>query len=166
MVLFIDTESGFPVASLLSCPIIVARPISWIARDDGPPVLDLSSCSSFENERLSGPESSIRSLTTKPHTPQNLSPVEPSVTMALFPQRAHFMYASESRESISLSHTVCLSSNKNGGIEHFIFIWYYTLKTAKATAKIQFVILAITSDGCSTVRPLLTKNLEMFVISL
>ncbi|WP_166391585.1 hypothetical protein [Candidatus Nitrosotalea sp. TS] len=39
--------------------------------------------------------------------------------MALFPQRAHFMYASESRESIMLSLIVYLSSNKNGGILYF-----------------------------------------------
>src|SRR5579864_667729 len=89
MVLFIDADSGFPVTSLFAWPIIVASPMSCIASDVGEPVLLLSSDSSFENERHSGPVSSTRSEITKPHPEQNLSPVTLSVTSDFFPHRAH-----------------------------------------------------------------------------
>src|SRR5579875_137496 len=87
IVLFIDAERGFPDASLSAGPMIVASPISCIASDVGVPVLLLSSCSSFENDLHSGPDSSTRSVITKPHPPQNISPVVLSVTMGPFPQR-------------------------------------------------------------------------------
>jgi hypothetical protein len=87
MVLFIDAESGLPDASLSTGPIIVASPMSCMARDVGMPALLLSSCSSLENARHSGPSSSILSLTTKPQLPQNISPLELSVTMEPLPQR-------------------------------------------------------------------------------
>src|SRR5574342_342281 len=91
IVLFMDADSGFPVTSLFACPIMVASPMSCIASEVGEPVLLLSSYSSFENERHSGPESSTRSVITKPHPPQNLSPVVLSVSMEFFPQRAHLI---------------------------------------------------------------------------
>src|SRR6476660_4460834 len=87
IVLFIDADSGFPEASLSTGPIIVANPISCIANDVGTPALLRSSCSSFENALHSGPVSSILSVTTKPQLPQNISPVELSVTIGPFPQR-------------------------------------------------------------------------------
>ena len=57
MVLLIEAERGFPVASLSVGPIIVASPISCIAKDVGTPARLLPSCSSFENDRHSGPDS-------------------------------------------------------------------------------------------------------------
>lgn len=76
----------------------------------------------------------------------------------------------QNQEKALLYHDIVyLSSNKNGGIAHFfilILVNEILLKTTEVTAKTQFVILAITSDGCSTVSPLLTKNLEIFVMSL
>src|SRR3712207_2701696 len=87
IVLFIEAERGLPDASLSTGPIMVASPISCIARDVGMPVLLLSSCSSFEKARHSGPSSSILSLTTKPQFPQNISPLELSVTIEPLPQR-------------------------------------------------------------------------------
>jgi hypothetical protein len=44
-----------------------------------------SSCSSFENALHSGPVSSMRSVTTNPQFPQNISPLELSVTIGPFP---------------------------------------------------------------------------------
>src|SRR3712207_707577 len=82
-----DAERGFPEASLSTGPIIVARPISCIAKDVGTPALLRSSCSSFENALHSGPVSSILSVTTKPQLPQNISPVELSVTIGPLPHR-------------------------------------------------------------------------------
>src|ERR671933_495583 len=87
IVLFIEAESGLPDASLSTGPIIVASPMSCMASDVGMPVLLLSSCSSFEKARHSGPSSSILSLTTKPQLPQNISPLELSVTIDPLPQR-------------------------------------------------------------------------------
>src|SRR5438093_3136601 len=87
IVLFIEAESGLPEASLSTGPIMVASPISCIASDVGMPARLLSSCSSFENARHSGPSSSILSLTTKPQFPQNISPLELSVTIEPLPQR-------------------------------------------------------------------------------
>src|SRR5215831_929066 len=87
MVLFIDADNGFPDASLSAGPMIVASPISCIARDVGVPVLLRSSCSSLENDLHSGPDSSTRSVITNPHPPQNISPVVLSVTIGPFPQR-------------------------------------------------------------------------------
>src|SRR6188472_3862556 len=81
MVLFIEADKGLPEASLSTGPIIVANPISCIANDVGTPALLRSSCSSFENALHSGPVSSILSVTTKPQLPQNISPVELSVTI-------------------------------------------------------------------------------------
>src|ERR687890_175042 len=82
-----EAERGLPDASLSTGPIMVASPISCMARDVGMPVLLLSSCSSFEKARHSGPSSSILSLTTKPQLPQNISPLELSVTIEPLPQR-------------------------------------------------------------------------------
>ena len=95
MVLFIEADSGFPVESEFSWPIMVASPMSCTASEVGMPVLALSSYSSFENARSSGPELSIRSVITMPHPPQNLSPVTPSVTIKLFPQREQRLSISE-----------------------------------------------------------------------
>src|SRR5919205_4006135 len=89
IVLFIEADKGLPDASLSTGPIIVASPISCMARDVGMPVLLLSSCSSFEKALHSGPSSSILSLTTKPQLPQNISPLELSVTIEPLPQRGH-----------------------------------------------------------------------------
>src|SRR5262249_16656378 len=82
---FIEADRGFPDASLSTGPIIVASPMSCIANDVGIPVLLLSSCSSFENALHSGPVSSILSVTTYPQLPQNISPLELSVTIGPFP---------------------------------------------------------------------------------
>src|SRR5579863_266901 len=87
MVCFIEEERGFPIASVLPCPIIVASPMSCTASDVGNPVLALSSYSSFVNARVSDPKSTIRSCMTKPHPLQNFSPVELSVTRESFPHR-------------------------------------------------------------------------------
>src|SRR5919107_5093577 len=89
MVLFMDAESGLPEASLSTGPMIVANPISCIAKDVGTPALLLSSCSSLENALHSGPVSSILSVTTKPQLPQNISPVELSVTIGPLPHLGH-----------------------------------------------------------------------------
>src|SRR5919201_4008167 len=89
IVLFIDADNGFPEASLSTGPIIVARPISCIASEVGMPARLLSSCSSLEKARHSGPVSSILSVTTNPQLPQNISPLELSVTIGPFPQRGH-----------------------------------------------------------------------------
>src|SRR5215216_778799 len=89
MVLFIDADNGFPEASLSTGPIMVASPMSCIAREVGIPARLLSSCSSFENARHSGPVSSILSVTTNPQFPQNISPLELSVTIGPFQQRGH-----------------------------------------------------------------------------
>src|SRR5579872_5259809 len=67
---FMAPESDLPAASLFSPPMIVARPMSCIATDVGRPVLLLSSFSSFENDRHSGPVSTTLSLTTKPQLVQ------------------------------------------------------------------------------------------------
>src|SRR5438105_7611892 len=64
---FIGPVSDFPAASLSATPIVVARPMSWIAIDVGRPVLLLSSFSSLENDLHSGPVSTVFSRTTKPH---------------------------------------------------------------------------------------------------
>src|SRR5215218_4400290 len=82
-----EAESGLPDASLSTGPMMVASPMSCIASDVGIPALLLSSCSSFEKARHSGPSSSILSLTTKPQLPQNISPLELSVTIDPLPQR-------------------------------------------------------------------------------
>src|SRR5579864_9036806 len=89
IVFFIDADKGFPVESLLACPITVASPMSCTARDVGIPVLALSSNCSFENDCLSGPKSFTISFTTNPHPPQNRSPVVPSVNILAFPHLAH-----------------------------------------------------------------------------
>src|ERR671911_508174 len=89
MVLFIEADNGLPEASLSTGPIMVASPMSCIAREVGIPARLLSSCSSFENARHSGPVSSILSVTTNPQFPQNISPLELSVTIGPFPQRGH-----------------------------------------------------------------------------
>src|SRR6266511_5238412 len=85
MVLFIDADNGLPDSSLSMGPIIVARPMSCIARDVGMPALLLSSCSSFEKALHSGPVSSILSVITNPQFPQNISPLELSVTIGPLP---------------------------------------------------------------------------------
>ena len=59
-----------PEASLFSEPMMVARPMSCIATEVGRPVLLLSSFSSFEKDRHSGPVSIAFSLTTKPQLVQ------------------------------------------------------------------------------------------------
>src|SRR3989337_3827743 len=63
--------------------------MSCIASEVGTPVLLLSSCSSFEKERHSGPDSSNLSVMTKPQLPQNVSPVLLSVTKRPFPHLGH-----------------------------------------------------------------------------
>jgi hypothetical protein len=82
-----EAESGLPDASLSTGPMMVASPMSCIASDVGMPALLRSSCSSFEKARHSGPSSSILSLTTKPQLPQNISPLELSVTIEPLPHR-------------------------------------------------------------------------------
>ena len=89
MVLFIEADSGLPEASLSIGPMIVANPISCIANQVGTPALLLSSCSSFEKALHSGPISSILSVITNPQFPQNISPLELSVTIGPFPHRGH-----------------------------------------------------------------------------
>src|ERR671926_1881132 len=91
IVLFIEAERGLPDASLSTGPIIVARPMSCMASDVGIPARLLSSCSSLEKARHSGPISSILSVITKPQFPQNISPLELSVTIGTFPQRGHLL---------------------------------------------------------------------------
>ena len=92
MVLFIDEERGFPVESLFVGPIIVARPMSCIAKEVGTPARLRPSCSSFENDLHSGPDSDTFSVRTKPHLPQKFSPVFASVTSVAFPHRGHFSF--------------------------------------------------------------------------
>ena len=80
MVLFMDAASGRPEASLLTGLITVARPMSCMVSDVGAPALARSPCSSCENDRHSGPDSCIFSVTTYPHFEQNISPDSLSVT--------------------------------------------------------------------------------------
>src|ERR1700687_2415893 len=112
IVFFIDADNGFPVESLFSCPITVARPMSCIARDVGTPVLALSSNCSFENDCLSGPKSFTISFTTNPHPPQNRSPVVPSVNILALPHLPH--RASISAPCTTINNTpIKLLSNNN-----------------------------------------------------
>src|SRR5271169_884767 len=67
---FMAPDNERPAASLFSPPMIVARPMSCIAIEVGSPVLLLSSFSSLENDRHSGPVSITFSLTTKPQLVQ------------------------------------------------------------------------------------------------
>jgi hypothetical protein len=89
MVLFIVDVRGFPEESLFIGLMIVASPLSCIANDVGAPVRVGSAPPSFENDLHSGPESCKVSVITKPHFPQNLSPVTLSANMEFFPQRPH-----------------------------------------------------------------------------
>src|SRR3989304_557113 len=73
MVCFIEEESGLPVASLFTGPIMVESPISCLLKDVPAPALDLSSPSI--KLRCSGPKSSIFSDITKPQLPQKISPL-------------------------------------------------------------------------------------------
>src|ERR687889_317690 len=108
IVLFIEADKGLPDASLSTGPIIVASPMSCIAREVGIPARLLSSCSSFENARHSGPVSSILSVTTNPQFPQNISPLELSVTMGPFPQRGHLSLNTDI--SFTIFHTIKLTA--------------------------------------------------------
>src|SRR5919199_674432 len=121
MVLFIDADNGFPEASLSTGPMIVASPISCIARDVGIPARLLSSCSSFENARHSGPISSILSVTTNPQFPQNISPLELSVTIGPFPQRGHLLL------NIEISFTKFFHHKIDGRPSTSINIFFYYL---------------------------------------
>jgi hypothetical protein len=87
MVLFIEEDNGLPVASLLAGLITVDSPLSCIVSDVGAPVLAVSTPPCVENDRFSGPDSSTFSVITKPHFPQNCSPVTLSVNRDFFPQR-------------------------------------------------------------------------------
>jgi hypothetical protein len=89
MVLFIEEDSGLPVASLLAGLITVDSPLSCIVSDVGAPVLAVSTPPCVENDRLSGPDSFTFSEITKPHFAQNCSPVTSSVSKEFFPQRVH-----------------------------------------------------------------------------
>src|SRR5215207_11117544 len=109
MVLFIDADSGLPDASLSTGPMIVANPMSCIAKEVGTPALLLSSCSSFENALHSGPVSSILSVTTKPQLPQNISPVELSVTIGPLPHLGH--RSPKSDISLTIHFTTKLFNN-------------------------------------------------------
>ncbi len=80
-VAFIDPDRDLPDASLFVPPMTVASPMSCIAIEVGIPPLDLSSFSSFEKARHSGPVSSIFSLTTKPQALQTSSPPVLSTTI-------------------------------------------------------------------------------------
>src|SRR5690242_10905595 len=104
IVLFIDADKGFPEASLSIGPIIVANPMSCMAKEVGIPARLLSSCSSFEKALHSGPVSSILSVTTNPQFPQNISPLELSVTMGPFPQRGHLSLNNEISFTRSFHH--------------------------------------------------------------
>ncbi len=86
--LFIDADSGLPVASLSAAPITVERPMSCIVRDVPAPTLLLSD-SSFENDLHSGPDSSSFSAATKPQFLQNISPVASSVCIVFFAHDGH-----------------------------------------------------------------------------
>ena len=70
---------------------MVASPMSCIVSDVGTPVLVGSFPPSFGNDLHSGPVSLNFSDMTKPHFPQNSSPVTLSVNMPFFPQRAQLI---------------------------------------------------------------------------
>src|ERR671927_774845 len=135
IVLFIEAERGLPDASLSTGPIMVASPMSCMASDVGIPVLLLSSCSSFENARHSGPSSSILSLTTKPQLPQNISPLELSVTIEPLPQRGHRSPNIEISFTNSLTKTFWLSADQ---YKYFILLYkvYGDFSTKKRGAVI------------------------------
>src|SRR6188472_1679271 len=109
MVLFIEADKGLPEASLSTGPMIVANPISCIASEVGTPALLLSSCSSLEKALHSGPVSSIRSFITKPQFPQNISPVELSVTIGPLPHLGH--RSPKSDISLTIHFTTKLFNN-------------------------------------------------------
>src|SRR4029079_6488386 len=75
--------------------MIVARPISCIARDVGIPARLLSSCSSFEKALHSGPVSSILSVIKNQQFPYTISPHELSVTIGHLPHLGHLSVKSE-----------------------------------------------------------------------
>src|SRR3970040_1387904 len=104
--LFIDDVSGFPVESLFAAPITVDNPMSCIVNDVPAPTLVLFA-SSFAKERHSAPVSEILSETTKPHLPQNNSPVVSSVTIFLSPHEGHF--GPETIVLFSISHNSVIS---------------------------------------------------------
>src|SRR5438445_9874532 len=102
--------------------MIVARPISCMASDVGIPARLLSSCSSLEKARHSGPISSILSVTTNPQLPQNISPLELSVTIGPFPQRGQRSLNTDISFTKFLHHKI--SDDKKGRFRHLIFILF------------------------------------------
>jgi len=67
--------------------------MSCIANDVGTPARLRPSCSSFEKDLHSGPNSETLSVITKPHLPQKFSPVFASVTSPALPHLGHLSYA-------------------------------------------------------------------------
>ena len=70
---FIDVDSGFPVASLLTAPITVDSPMSCIVIDVPAPTLLLST-PSFAKDLHSGPSAAPFSVTTIPQVLHANSP--------------------------------------------------------------------------------------------
>src|SRR5439155_11452809 len=114
-VAFIEAERDLPEASLFTPPITVARPMSCMAIEVGIPPLLLSSFSSFEKARHSGPASSIFSLTTKPQLEQKSSPPAVSTIIGPFPQRGHLSSAfwsfSSREKSLSVNKFFTIESD-------------------------------------------------------
>src|SRR5688572_22290189 len=133
-----EAESGLPDASLSTGPIIVASLMSCMASDVGMPVLLLSSCSFFEKARHSGPSSSILSLTTKPQLPQNISPLELSVTMEPLPQRG------QRSPNMEISFTNSLTKTFFGSQPANINILFYYIKFTSGQKRVpidrQFIL--------------------------
>jgi hypothetical protein len=81
---YIAVSNFCPLASLPVFDIIVARPLSCLAREVGDPVLALSFSSSGVNARYSGlVMSSDFSLMTIPQSPQKTSPDSESVMISV-----------------------------------------------------------------------------------